>query len=116
MCRASGVEFDLGKSGERILTIKNAEPCVQDLKALITATIESGVLEKQSALVLRGKLGFADSFLHGRLGALLLKQLSEHAYGRTAKMPGELVMSLNMMLQRLCNGRPTEVNAMPPKQ
>jgi hypothetical protein len=89
---------------------------VQDLKALITATIESGVLEKQSARVLRGKLGFADSFLHGRLGALLLKQLSEHAYGRTAKMPGELVMSLNMMLQRLCNGRPTEVNAMPPKQ
>lgn len=115
MCRASGVEFDLGKSGERILTIKNTEPRVQDLKALITATIESGVLEKQSALVLRGKLGFTDSFLHGCLGALLLKQLSEHAYGRTAKMPSELV-SLNMMLQRLCNGRPTEVHAMPLKQ
>ena len=116
MCRALGVEFDLGKSGERIQMIQNTEQRIQDLTVLITTSLESGVLGKQSALVLRGKLGFADSFLHGRLGALLLKQLSEHAYGRASKIPPELVTCLNMMLQRLTSGRPREVNALPLKQ
>ena len=116
VCRALGVEFDLGKSGERILMIQNTEQRIQDLTVLITSTLESGVLGKQSALVLRGKLGFADSFLHGRLGALLLKQLSEHAYGRASKIPPELATCLNMMLQRLNSGRPREVNALPLKQ
>ena len=116
VCKALGVEFNLEKSGERVLLIQNTEQRVQDLKALIAATLEEGVLGKQSALVLRGKLGFADSFLHGRLGALLLKQLSEHAYGRTSKIPAELAACLSMMLHRLCNGRPREVNAMPLEQ
>jgi hypothetical protein len=90
VCRALGVEFDLAKSGERTLAIRNTEQRVQDLQAMIQATIESGTLGKQSALVLRGKVGFADSFLHGRLRSLLLKQLSEHAYSRTVK-PSQLV-------------------------
>ena len=116
VCKALGVEFNLEKSGERVLLIQNTEQRVQDLKALIAATLEEGVLGKQSALVLRGKLGFADSFLHGRLGALLLKQLSEHAYGRASKIPAELATCLSMMLHRLCNGRPREVNALPLEQ
>ena len=90
VCKALGVEFDLAKSGERTLAIRNTEQRVQDLQAMIQATIESGTLGKQSALVLRGKVGFADSFLHGRLRSLLLKQLSEHAYSRTVK-PSQLV-------------------------
>ena len=112
VCRALGVEFDLTKSGEKTLAIRNTEQRVQDLQALLTATIEGGTLGKQEALVLRGKLGFADSFLHGRLGALLLKQLSEHAYGRAVKITGELKLSLRMMLQRLQSGRPRTINAL----
>ena len=113
VCKALGVEFDLSLSGESILRIQNTEQRIQDLKTLINATLDAGSLGKQSALVLRGKLGFADSYLHGRLGALLLKQLSEHAYGRGTKLPSELVTSLTMMMHRLCNGRPREVSAKP---
>ena len=113
ICKALGVEFDLSSSGESILRIQNTEQRIQDLKALINATLDAGALGKQSALVLRGKLGFADSYLHGRLGALLLKQLSEHAYGRGTKLPSELVTSLTVMMHRLCNGRPREVSAKP---
>ena len=51
---------------------------------MISGAIENGRLEKNACLTLGCKLGFADSFLHGRLGSLLLKRLSEHAYGRSA--------------------------------
>ena len=69
------------------------------------------MLGKQDALSLRTKLGFADSFPHGRLGFLALKQLSEHAYGRTAKLPAEPAFGLQMMMQRLSAGVPRVVSA-----
>ena len=109
LCTALGVEFDLKRSGERVLTIKNTEQRVQDITAMISSTLDDGTLSKQSALVLRGKLGFADSCLHGRLGALLLKQLSEHAFGRTSKLSKELRLSLEMMSQRLQLGKPRTI-------
>ena len=68
-------------------------------------------MDKSSCLTLRGKLGFADSFLHGRLGSLLLKRLSEHAYGRTSKLDEELVSSLNAMAKRLQVGEAKSVKA-----
>jgi len=49
----------------------------------ILLAIERGFLEKQEAFMLRGGLGFADFFVHGRLGKLVLKRLIDHAYGRT---------------------------------
>lgn len=54
---------------------------------------------------MRGKLGFADSFLHGRLGALVLKQLSEHAYSGRCRLPHELVVFCKMR-SRLIAGKP----------
>lgn len=68
-------------------------------------------LAKQDALVLRGKLGFADSFLHGRLGLMVLKQLSDHAYGRTSKLSDELNLGLRVMSQRLAAPIPRVVSA-----
>jgi len=93
-CKALGVEFDLSRSGERILAIKNTEQRVQDLKALVVSTLQAGTLGKNEALMLCGRLGFAESFLHGRLGSLVLKQLSEHAYGRSPKLQRELIFSV----------------------
>ena len=58
-----------------------------------------------------GKLGFADSFLHGRLGSLLLKLLSEHANGRSAKLDEELVHSLTAMVDQLKIGEARLVRA-----
>lgn len=64
--------------------VANAQSCKTELN-------ESGLhwnarLTKPEVLVLRGKLGFADSFVHGRLGSLVLKKLAEHAYDRSAKL------------------------------
>lgn len=39
----------------------------------------AGELSKHDTLVRKGRLSFADSFLHGRLGKALLKRLLDHA-------------------------------------
>ena len=70
-----------------------------------------GRLDKSSCSTLRVKLAFADSFLHGRLGSLLLKRLFEHACGRTAKLDEKLVQSLNAMVKRLQMGEAKSVKA-----
>ena len=111
VCKALGVQFDLASSGERVLAVRNTEQRVQDLQALIASTLQAGELCKQEALILRGKLGFADSFLHGRLGLLVLKQLSEHAYSRSAKLSSELAFGLQVMAKRLSLGIPRIVSA-----
>ena len=114
VCKALGVQFDLSSSGEKLLKICNTEQHVQDLLAMLNATLQAGELGKQDTLILRGKLGFADSFLHGRLGLIVLKQLSEHAYGRSAKLREELVIGLHAMVQRLtlCGPRVVSAKAM----
>ena len=111
VCRALGVEFDLTKSGERVLAIRNTEQRVADLVLMINSCLEKGSIGKQECLVLRGKLGFADSFLHGRIGALLLKQLSEHAFAKTGTLSTELTTSLQLMRARLVAGKPRLVTS-----
>ena len=111
VCSALGVQFDLSSSGERILQVKNTEQRIQDLQTMTAATLQAGTLAKQEALVLRGKLGFADSFLHGRLGLMVLKQLSDHAYGRSNKLQPELALGLRVMSRRLESGSPRTVSA-----
>ena len=69
VCKALGVQFDLSSSGERALAARNAEQRVQDLQAMTTATLQAGELCKQDASILRGTLGFADSFFTWTLGA-----------------------------------------------
>ena len=61
-------------------------------------------------------MGFADSFLHGRLGLLVLKQLAEHAYGRTSKLSHELSLGLLVMKQRLELAIPRVVSAQAVRQ
>ena len=68
-------------------------------------------MEKNACLTLGGKLGFANSFLHGRLGSLLLQHLSEHVYGRSAKLDEELVRSLTAMVDQLKIGEARLVRA-----
>ena len=53
VCKALGVEFDLSRSGERILAIKNTEQRVRDLKNLVVSTtLQAGTLGKNEALML----------------------------------------------------------------
>ena len=109
VCKALGVEFNFSSSGERVLLVGNTEARRNELLALLSSALEKGLLDKRSCLTLRGKLGFADSFLHGRLGALVLKRLSEHAYGRTAKLDSDMVLALKSMAERLGSALPRRV-------
>ena len=79
LCDALGVTFDLSSSKDRLLQVQNTAARVEDLKKAMVEAVEGRSLPRIEALKLRGKLGFADSFLHGRLGALIFKKLLDHA-------------------------------------
>lgn len=111
VCKALGVSFNLDKSGEKLMSICNTSQRIEDLQRQISEAIRKGSLTRHETLVLRGRLGFANSFLHGRLGSLLLKQLVEHAYGSTSELDSSLKFSLNLMAKRLSDGRPRQIGS-----
>ena len=80
LCSALGVTFDLKDSKDGILEIKNTEKRINDLVEQLEEVIQRKTLNRPETLRLKGRLGFADGFLHGRLGALILKRLVDHAY------------------------------------
>lgn len=110
VCAALGVEFNFSMSEQRIMHVYNTKKRVEDLIALIDAVLQNRTLSKQESLVLRGKLGFADSYLHGRLGLVVLKQLVDHAYSPGARVDENLLQSLRFMKDRLANGKPLQID------
>ena len=116
ICKALGVAFDFSASHQRILQVNNTESRKEELIQQITSALSSGVLDKQTCLALRGRLGFADSFIHGRLGKLVLKRLSDHAYGSTRRLDDDLRLALKAMAQRLRHAGPRLVTAEQCKQ
>ena len=112
-CKALGVEFNFSRTKQGILAVCNTEARKSELVQQIADAVASGCLDKQQSLVLRGRLGFADSFLHGRLGRLVLSKLVEHAYGRQKRMEPDLISALKAMsdrLDRLQHAKPREVS------
>ena len=105
LCSALGVTFDLSKSESRIARIYNTEQRRTDLISKLEEVLKCGELSKHDSLVLRGRLGFADSFLHGRLGGLLLKKLVEHACSRHKALDPCTKQALAAMKLRLELGR-----------
>eukprot|EP00435_Cladocopium_sp_Y103_P065769 s873_g27.t1 len=110
-CKALGVAFDFSRSELRILSVANTEARKLELVQQLEEALTLGKLDKQLCLVLRGKLGFADSFLHGRLGKLVLKKLIDHAYGRTSIISDDLRQALQAMVMRLKQAKPKEISA-----
>ena len=91
MCKALGGQFDFSKSSEYLMHVENTEARKKEVCELLGLAIKNRRLSMPEALILLGKLGFADSFMHGRLGALVLKKLAEHAYGRSAILEVDLL-------------------------
>ncbi len=110
VCRALGAQFDFNLSKDLVLLVGNTESRRSEILALIGDALERGLLDKSGCLTLRGKLGFADSFMHGRLGAILLKKLSEHAYGRTSRLDDDVRQALSAMAKRLEVGEARRVD------
>lgn len=101
VCRALGVEFNFSHSNERVLEIYNTESRRQELIGQIYKALKWKMLCKQEALALHGRLGFADSFMYGRFGALVLKSLIEPVYGRDPKMDDDMCFAWHFMRERL---------------
>eukprot|EP00435_Cladocopium_sp_Y103_P033807 s3386_g8.t1 len=107
--------------------LRASEACVRRLVCSLTSTGLSMVywrcatpspegrslcwMDKQETLSLRRRLGFADNFLHGRLGKLVLKHLVDHAYGVSKYMDTNLIGSLRAMAERLQVSKPRFVSA-----
>ena len=108
-CKALGVEFNLQSSGERKLSIGNTVQRRDELVAQLDQIISTNKLSRHDALVLRGRLGFADSFVHGRLGRLVLSRLVEHAYGAQSELMPPLASALRFMRMRLNDAKPRVV-------
>ena len=54
-----------------VMHVANTESRKKEVgEPIESALISSRKLSKPEAMVLRGKLGFADSFMHGRLGVI----------------------------------------------
>ncbi len=115
ICKALGVEFCFSRSEEFLMEIYNTEQRVADLTQHISVVLAKGAMGRHETLVLRGRLSFADSFLHGRLGNLILKQLVEHAYSTKAELDDGLKLSLALMSQRLQTGKPRSIGAVRPE-
>ena len=86
VCKALGVQFDLREASEGILMIRNTEARPKDLVQQILDALEKGNLDKHETLSLHGRIGFADGYLHGRAGKLVLKHFVDHAYGPTRRL------------------------------
>lgn len=116
VCRALGVQFDFSKSEAGLMAVCNTEARRQELIQQITAALKRGTLEKQETLSLSSRLGFADSFLHGRVGKLVLKHLVDHAYGPTRRFEPNLMASLSAIVERLTNAKPRTVTSLQLRQ
>ena len=107
--KALGVTFDLSHSASCILEIWNTRSRVSEICDILKGVCQSRTLARHDALKLRGRLGFADGFLHGRLGALVLKKLVDHAYSGSSRVDEDLACGLEYMIEWLMHGKPKRV-------
>ncbi|CAK9114988.1 unnamed protein product [Durusdinium trenchii] len=115
-CKALGVEFDLSKSKDRVLCIGNTEQRKVELVEYIEKVLNDKRMSRHESLVLRGRLGFADSQVHGRLGKLVLNRIVEHAYGTQLELSTSLVEALAWMKTRLLTSKPKAIDCEPLQQ
>ena len=64
VCKALGVQFDFSRPQDFLMLVGNTEARRKEVGETIRRALDSGKLNKTESLVLRGKLGFADSFLY----------------------------------------------------
>ena len=111
VCNALGVSFDLRDACKGVLKVQNTQKRIDELVGFLTQVGEQRRLDRHEKLKIRGRLNFADGFLHGRLGALILKRLIDHAYGSTSYMDESMVNILGWMVKCLQTAGPKVVDA-----
>jgi hypothetical protein len=76
---ALGVQFDLCGCADGVLKVCNTEKRIKETTELLDQVLAACSLDKKSALTLRGRLAFCDSFIFGRLGKIALQNITRQA-------------------------------------
>ena len=108
-----GVEIDLSHSKNGQALFGNTEKRVRETMAAIADILECSSLTKAGALQLRGRLGFCESQIFGRIGNLAMKSLVDHAYRHPfcGKVNERLSSDLIRLSERLGNRKARKVDA-----
>ena len=109
---ALGVQFDLSGCADGVLKVCNTEKRIKETTELLDQVLAACSLDKKSALTLRGRLAFCDSFIFGRLGKIALQNITRHAYITPfrAELSDSLVDSLKLLKERVLLGKPRQLN------
>ena len=70
---ALGVQFVLSGCADSLLQVSNTVKCVKETTELLDQVLAACVLDKKSALTLRGRLAFCNSFIFGKMEKLHYK-------------------------------------------
>ena len=108
---AIGVQFDLSGCADGLLRVSLTEKRVKETIELLDQVIAVCALDKKSALTLRGRLPFCNSFIFGRLGKVALQNITKHVYTSPfrAELADTLVDSLARLKERVPLGTPRQL-------
>ena len=109
---ALGVQVDFSQSSTGLVSVENTEKRKLELSRSIKEVLQAGRLSKSDAASLRGRLGFAEGQLFGRVTRQLLNDLHIHSqklpHGMT--LGEETRASLSVVESRLLSARPRVVD------
>ena len=86
----------------------NTERRLHESIDFVRAVSMAGTLSKKDSLVLRGRLGYCDAFIFGRIGKMALQNITRHAYTKpfSSIAVKQLLDSLSLLEDRLVSGIP----------
>ena len=109
---ALGVTFDLTSTGNGTLRVANTEKRKREISMAIVEAITKGQMSKAEATSLKGRLGFAEGQLFGRVTRQLISDLQAFATGHSESpslSPG-LKLSLEVVRERVHEANPRIVD------
>ena len=109
---ALGVSIDLSQTADGIVKVENTERRKQELSERIAEVLRQGKLSKNDAASLRGRLGFAEGQLFGRVTRQLLNDLHIHSQRPPKGMvlSADTRASLSVVGSRLLSAKPRVVD------
>eukprot|EP00434_Breviolum_minutum_P036637 symbB.v1.2.032470.t1/scaffold3898.1/size48671/2 len=105
---ALGVIVDLSYTATGRLLVGNTQKRLHESIEFVHAVVKANKLTKKDALTLRGRLGYCDAFIFGRIGKVALQNITRHAYAQpfSAVTDQHLTDSLILLEDRLAAGVP----------
>ena len=105
---ALGVIVELSHTSVGRLLVGNTQKRLHESIEFVRTVIRENKLTKKDALTLRGRLGYCDAFIFGRIGKVALQNITRHAYAQpfALKTDQHLNDSLSLLEDRLSSGVP----------